>query len=115
MVRFFGGKATVKLSVTDLEYTAGTVAETSQSAKQRSHIQQYTLESVEGLQNEILPEAYIRDPEDGMSTYFLGKNKHIPFLMAQAGYNIVDTEPSETRNTRSTRVPLYGLVNSLKR
>ena len=105
MVRFSGGKCTVKLSVTDLEYTAGTVAETSHSAKQRSHIQQYTIESVEGLQNELLPEAYIRDPEDGMSTHFLGKNKHIPFLMAQAGCNTVDTTPSEIQDIRSTGIP----------
>ena len=108
MVRFFGGKCTVKLSVTDLDYTAGAVAETSQSAKQRSHIQQYTIKSVEVLQNEVLREEYIRDPEDGMSTHFLGKNKHIPFLMAQAGYNIVDKTPSEIRDTRSTGIPLYG-------
>ena len=115
MVRFFGGKVTVQLSVTDLEYTTGTIAETSQSAKQRSHIQQYTLESVERLQNEILPEVYIRDPEDGMSTHFLGKNKHIPFVMTQAGYNNDDTTPSEIRNIKSTRIPLYGLVNCSKR
>ena len=108
MVRFSLGKATIKLSVTDLEYTADTLAETWQSAKQRGHIEQYTLESVEASQNEFLPEAYIRDPEDGFSTHFLGKNKHIPFLMAQAGYNIVSATPSETRNTRSTRIPLYG-------
>ena len=115
MVRFFGGKVTVKLSVADLEHTAGTLAETSQSAKQRSHIEQYTLQSIEGLQDEFVPERYIRDPEDGMSTHFLGKNKHIPFLMAQAGYYIVNETPSKTRNTRSTRNPLYGLVNSSKR
>lgn len=115
MVRFFGGKAIVKLSVTDLDYRTGTLAETSQSAKQRSHTEQYTLEPVGGLQNETLPEAYIRDPEDGMSTHFLGKNKHIPFIMAQAGYNTVNATESEIQSTRSTGIPLYGLVNSSKR
>ena len=115
MVRFFGGKVTVKLSVTDLEHTAGTLAETSQSAKQRSHIEQYNLQSVEGLQAKFVPERYIRDPEDGMSTHFLGKDKLIPFVMAQAGYNIVNGTPSKPRNTRSMGIPLYGLVNSSKR
>lgn len=108
MVRFHGGKATVKLSITDLEYTAGTLAETSQSAKQRSHIELYTLESVEGSLIEFLPEVYIRDPADGLSTHFLGKNKHIPFVMAQAGYNMVNATPPGIRNTRSTGIPLYA-------
>ena len=115
MVRFFGGKVTVKLSVTDLEHTAGILTETSQNAKQRSHIEQYNLQSVEGLQAEFVPERYIRDPEDGMSTHFLGKDKLIPFVTAQAGYNIVNGTPSKTRNTRSMGIPLYGLVNSSKR
>lgn len=115
MVRFASGKTTVQLSLTDLEKTAGTVAETSQNAKQSSNIQQCNLEFVNGSQNGILPEVYITDPEDGMCTHFLGKNKHIPFLMAQAGCNIVSATASEIRNTRPARIQLYGSVNGLKR
>ena len=106
---------TVKLSVTDLEHTAGILTDASQSAKQRSDTDQCTLQSVEGLQAEFVPEQYIKDPEDGMSTHFLGKDKYIPFLMAQAGYNIVDGTPSKTRNARSMGIPSYGLVNGSKR
>ena len=108
MVLISTGKTTVKLSVTDLEYTAGTLAGTSQGAKQRSHIEQYTLEPVEGSQAEFLPEVYIRDPEDGLCTHFLGKNKSIPFVMVQAGYDIVKAKSPEIRNTRSTGISLYG-------
>ena len=115
MVRFASGKTTVQLSLTDLEKTAGTVAETSQNANQSSNIQQCNLEFVNGSQNGILPEVYITDPEDGMCTHFLGKNKHIPFLMAQAGCNIVSATALEIRNTRPARIQLYGSVNGLKR
>ena len=113
MVRFCSGKTTVQLSVTDLEKTAGTNAETSQNAKQTSNIHQCNLEFVNGSENRILPEVYIKDPEDGMSTHFLGKN--IPFLMAQAGYNIVSPTASEIRNTRPARIQLYGSMNGSKR
>ena len=115
MVRFCSGKTTVQLSVTDLEKTAGTPAETSQKAKQTSNIEQCHLEFVKGSQNGILPEVYINDPADGMSTRFLGKNEHIPFLMAQAGYNIVSGTASEILNTRPAGIQLYRSVDGSKR
>ncbi len=107
MVRFCSGKSTIQLSVADLEKTTGTDAETWQNAQQRSNIQQCNLEFAKESPNGILPWVYINDPKDGMSTHFLGKNKHIPFLMAQAGYNIVSATASETQNTRPGRIPLY--------
>ena len=115
MVRFGGGKTTVQLSVTDLEKTAGTLAETSENAKQTRNLQQCNLEFVNGSQNRILPEVYINDPRDGMSTHFLGKNTPVPFLMAQAGYNIVSTSASEIRQIRPARIQLYGSLNGSKR
>ena len=107
MVRFCSGRSTVQLSVGDLEKTTGTVAETWQNAQQRSNIQQCNLEFAKESQNGILPWVYINDPKDGMSTHFLGKNKHIPFVMAQAGYNTVNGTASEIRDNRPGRIPLY--------
>lgn len=115
MVRFCSGKTTVQLSITELENGAGTIAETSQNAKQTSNIQERNLEFVNGPQNWILPEVYIKDPEDGMSTHFLGKNKDIPFLMAQAGYNVVSASTPEVWKTWPARIQLYGSLSSSKR
>ena len=110
MVRFSSGKTSVRLSVADLGKTAGAVAESSRNAKQNSNIQQCN-----GSQDVILPEVCISDPEDGMCTHFLGENKHIPFLMAQAGCNIVSAIPPEIRNTGAERIQLYGSLNGSKR
>ena len=115
MVRFSSGKTSVQLSIIDLEKTAGTIPETPRNAKQSNNIQQCNLEFGNGSQHGILPELYITDPEDGMCTHFLGKNKNIPFLMAQAGCNIVSATASEIRNTRPAEIQLYGSVNGPKR
>ena len=108
MVRFSSGKTSVQLSVTDLEKPAGTVAESSRNANQ--HIQQCN-----GSQDVHLPEVYITNPEDGMCTRFLGENKDVPFLMAQAGSNIVDATAPEIRNARAARIQLYESLNGSKR
>ena len=100
MVRFSSGKISVQLSITTLENPAGTVAESSRNAKQN-------IQHCNASQDVNLPKEYITDPEDGMCTRFLGENKDIPFLMAQAG--------SELRNTGAERIQLYGSLNGSKR
>ena len=108
MVRFSSGKTSVQLSVTDLEKPAGTVAESSRNAKQN-------IQQCNGSQDVNVPEVYITNPEDGMCTRFLGENKDIPFLMAQAGCNIDSAIPPGLRNTGAERIQLYGSLNGSKR
>ena len=115
MVHFYSGKTTVQLSIAELEQTTDRYASTGQSIRQTNAIKHTAHEFAKASLNGTLSETYILDPEDGLHTQFIGKQKNTPFFMVQAGKNLFSPTASERRNSKPARIPLYESINGSNR